>query len=153
MKKASRQPLENLAELGKKISPKEYNEFLKHLDIEDVYLEDVKTTLYSREVGQKVKLDFDEKARLVINNEERAKVEVLYTLKAKSAKKRIFNISAKYIVNFRLVEKVPDEYFEIYNHISLPIQTFPYFRELTNSIISRMGLPPLILGLRKNLVS
>ena len=143
----------DLESLEKKISPKDYNMMIRHLDLQDVYLKETKSTLHSRELLKKARLDFDEKPSVVSYKDGEAKIEVDYALKAKCGKKKIFTISAKYIVVFQLDKEPPDGFFELYNRLSLPVQTFPYFREFANSIVSRMGLPPLILGLRKYLVS
>ncbi len=139
-------------DLENKISPKKYNEYLKHVDIADIYLKDFKSTLSTRIFEGKANLQFKEKINLVSYLEKCAIIENSYLIKAKTGKKNIFKIEATYTVVFTTEKELPKEFFEIYNTHSLPLQTFPYLRELVNSTISKMGLPPLILPLRKHLL-
>lgn len=41
------------------------------------------------------------------------------------------------------------EYFAIYSQVSLPINIWPFFRELVHATTSRMNIPPLTLPLVK----
>lgn len=140
-------------ELEKKISPKKYNEYLKHVDIADIYLKDFKSTLSTRIFEGKANLQFEETVKLISYREKYAIMENSYLIKAKTGRKNIFKIEATYTVVFKTEKELPKGFFEIYNTHSLPLQTFPYLRELVNSTISKMGLPPLILPLRKHLLS
>lgn len=138
-------------DLKGQLPPAKYNEMLKHLNLVDVYIKEVRSTLYSR-VVEKATLDFDEQAEVTEYTGSKATIEVSYHLKAKSGRVRLFETKVKYVVKFTVSEDVPKEFFELYKTLSLPLQTFPYLRECVNSMISRMGLPPLILPLRKFLV-
>jgi preprotein translocase subunit SecB len=100
-----------------------------------------------------VSLHFDEVYKLVEISTERAVVEVSYTIKGKLKRTNIFSLAATYVVVFDTLKEIPKEFFETYNQVSLPLQTFPYLRELTNSVVSRMGFPPLVLPLRKYLTA
>jgi len=135
-----------------KMEPKEYNKLLKHINISNVILKEIKSTLHKFSIDEKAKLEFEESAHVVELTDDIANIEISYSLKAIAKRRRIFVINAKYIVVFGSDRPIPKEFFDIYNEISLPLQTFPYFRELVNSTISKMGLPPLILPLRKFLV-
>jgi hypothetical protein len=42
-----------------------------------------------------------------------------------------------------------DEMFGVFSKTSLPLNTWPYFREFANSIMTRMGLPGVVLPVLK----
>ena len=143
--------LEAIKQARKKITPKQYSELLKNLDLVSIYLKDVKVSQFSHELSGKNSYDFGEKCSVVKHDDYQAIIEVSYSLTAKSSRKRLASVKAKYRVVFSTEKQLPGEFFTLYNVTSLPLQTFPYFRELTNSMFSRVGLPPLILPLRKYL--
>lgn len=136
-----------------KMEPKEYNKLLKHINIADIVLKDIKSTLFKFSIEEMARLEFKEAAQIINLKDDLINVEISYLLRAIAKKKKIFDLKAKYIVSFATDRQIPKEFFDIYNEISLPLQTFPYFRELVNSTISKMGLPALILPLRKFLLS
>jgi preprotein translocase subunit SecB len=149
MKKQQHKQIE---EIEKEISPSEYMKMLKGIDLRDVYLKDVSSRLNTREISHPAKLKLDEDFKIIKNDNKEAVIESKYSLSAKSGKRNVFSIKASYHVVFHLDNSLPDEFFILYSRSSLPLQTYPYFRELVNSMISRMGLPPLVLGLRKFLM-
>jgi len=146
-------PLDEIAQARAKIPAKEYNQMMKQLDLVSVFLKDIKVTHYSHEMKGKNSYTFKERVRMVEHDAVHALVEVEYTLTAKSGGKRLIRLVAKYRTVFGTEKELTKEFFTIYNAASLPLQTFPYFRELTNSMFSRTGLPPLILPLRKFLIA
>jgi len=101
---------------------------------------------------EKGKFEFNEVSKLSSHEGDFVTIEIDYTLKAKCGRRLIAQINATYALVFSTDKKIPKEFFDIYKQYSLPLQTFPYFRELTNALFSRMGIPPLILPLRKFLV-
>jgi preprotein translocase subunit SecB len=133
----------------KQITPKEYNELLKKLDLHDIYLSDVTANLHKSHIGEKVTLNLVEKFRILQRTPELVRIEVDYQMTGKSKQSKVVSVKAKYVVVFQTAEEMPEEFFAVYNTHSLPLQTYPYFRELVNSIVSRMGFPPLVLPLRK----
>lgn len=135
-----------------KISPKEYNEFLRDLDLHDVYLKGLKTSIASRDFSGGAMLELGESTEVIDRTADSVTIQVSYSLKAKTKKRKLFDLSAKYYVLFHTRRELPEQFFDKFRVLSLPLQTFPYFRELVNSTISRMGLPPLVLPLRKYLV-
>ena len=144
--------MRNIEEAKKKITPRQYNEMLRHLALQNIYLKELKASVEMYEWKGQARLDFTDDAKLLRLTEEDATVEVRYVLRATVGQSLIFSMEATYLVTFKLNEAVSDEFFEIYNHYSLPLQTYPYFRELVSSTLSKMDLPRLILPLRNPLV-
>lgn len=141
-----------IAAARERIKPKQYSELLGELHLEDIHLSTIKATLFSSDLSGKPSYTFKENVKLVENVDKSATVEVRYALKARSGQRRILHVDAVYSVRFSTTKEIPEDFFVLYSEYSLPLQTFPYFRECANSMLSRMGLPPLILPLRKFLV-
>jgi len=137
----------------KQMSPKQYNDLLGHIDLIDIHLLDLRASLgRNPSFRDKPILEFKEEFSLVQNTNRRVGIEATYFLTAKSQKRKVFGIRAKFAVIFRTDRLIPSEFFDIFDKYSLPLQTFPYLRECANSVVSRMGLPPLVLPLRKYLI-
>lgn len=136
--------------------PEKFNKLLEFLELKNIFVTDLKSSLNLKIASKKLQnnpvLNFSEDSKIIELNDDSATLEVSYKLNAKVKTSKLFDITLKYAVLFEQAQKLPEEFYETYQKLSLPLQTFPYFREYTNSIISRMGLPALILPLRKYLV-
>jgi len=137
----------------KKMSSEKYSELLKCVDLHDIYLRSSKVDVNKVAFRDKAELQYKEDAKLIELQDTFARIEVNYLLKAKSKRRNVFEISVRFCVDFETKRDIPTEFFDIYNETSLPLQTFPYFREFVQSTVARMGLPPLIIPLRKFLVA
>lgn len=135
------------------MTAKQYSELLKCIDIRDIYLLSSKTSVRRDAFRGKAKLDFGEKVNIRELTPDEVQIEVGYSLRAKSGRSQLFNIAVSFMVVFATKREIPREFFDIYNNINLPLQLFPYFREFAQLTISRMGLPPLVIPLRKFLIS
>ena len=144
----------SLEEAKKLVPPKKYFMLMKQLVLTSIYLNNVKVKLSSQDLTPGGTFDFKESSSVIELDESHVLIEVAYKLGAKNKlRKNLLSLTANYRVLFNTKQDIPVEFFTIYKEDSLPLQTFPYFRELTNSLFSRCGLPPLILPLRKYLVS
>ncbi len=148
-KRPTRKQHNRMKDLEEKIPPREYMKMLNKLELRDVYLSEIKSRLFSKDLSPKTAIKLSETFDIEQINDDEAIIKVGYTLKAKSGRKNVLSINASYLVVFSTKETLSREFFELYSRYNLPLQTYPYFRELTNSIVSRMSLPPLVLGLRK----
>jgi len=135
-----------------KVSPPEYAELLKCLDLQNIFLKDLKPDIASHDLSGRNAYSLSEAASVVEHRDESVTIDVTYRISATSNRKRLVSVNAKYRVVFSTTRRLPEEFFTLYNEYSLPLQTFPYLRECVNSLFSRMGLPPLLLPLRKHLV-
>lgn len=136
----------------KKVSPEKYNEYLSKLELIDVRLISVTSRRFDAPISESRNVFFDEKIVPVGISESSAQVAVDYVVKAKSGTRRVAEIRAKYMAIFKTSERLPEEFFVLYNVYSLPLQTYPYLRECVHSLFQKMNLPPLVLPLRKYLI-
>ena len=151
MAKTQNKPV-SLETAQKKITPAKYNEYMTKLELRDVRLISVTSRRFDAPISESRNVSFDEKIVPVGIHERSAQVAVEYVIKAKSARRRVAEIRAKYLAIFETTERLPTEFFTIYNVYSLPLQTFPYLRECVHSLFQKMNLPPLVLPLRKYLI-
>ncbi len=133
----------------KKITPERYREILQGLELRNIFLSEVKAKVKPELLSEGIKIDIKENSEFSFEN-DRLIVTTKYTLTTKrKSKKSILNIEATYILEFNSKYEINDDFFEIYKEISLPLNTWPFFREFVNSITARMNIPPLVLPLLK----
>jgi preprotein translocase subunit SecB len=142
-----------LNEATKKISPEEYNTHLSHIDIHDSYLRRLQCVSGFRNWTGEVTFSFKETIGQVNVVEERAKVDISYELQILAPEGAVLDLSAEYTLQYVVQGVLPEEFYVIFKNYTVPLQSFPYFRELVHSMTSRMGFPPLILPLRKYLTA
>jgi preprotein translocase subunit SecB len=140
------------AEKEWRLSPEKYNKLLSRIELRDIALRDVHASCGVGRFEEKVYLSLKESAEIEDRSTDKVTITISYDLKGKYKRRNAFSVKATYAVTFDLNDELPDEFFEIFRQTSLPLYTYPYFRELANSSISRMGLPPLVMPLRRNLV-
>lgn len=140
------------AEKEWRLSPEKYNKLLRRIELRDITLRDIRASCGVGHFEEKVYLLLKETAEIEDGSTDNVTFAISYDLKGKYKRRNAFSVKATYAVTFDLNDELPDEFFEIFKQTSLPLYTYPYFRELANSSISRMGLPPLILPLRRHLV-
>jgi hypothetical protein len=134
----------------KKISPEEYRDIINSIELLNIRLTsaDVKFKVYEPPMGYNIssKETYEQEADSNV-----VTINQIYTLAAKPPKSRKNGITIKccYEVTFKSDRQLTGDFFEIYSHRSLPLNTWPYFREFVNSMTARMDLPPLTLPLFK----
>ena len=134
-----------------KISPAQYNEMLKYLDLLDITVSDFSGKLIWRPTSKEMIFRTPEKVSQPTILGDRASVTVSYSMEAEADQKAFLTLRVNFDVSFKLSGVVTEEFFEIYNATSLPIQTYPYFREFVSWATVHFGLPQLTLPLRKYL--
>ena len=144
---------ELIAEIKNKISPQKYNEILRTVDLTNLYLNETSAKLNQRDWTGAATLNLSEKSELLDSADNKFTIEMNYLLKAQADNKDVVEISAQYIIEFT-TDGAPDkDFIELFKIYSLPLHSYPFFREIVNSFVIRMDLPSLILPLRKFLVS
>lgn len=132
-----------------KITPEDYRKILTGIDLKNILLSDLKASIKHELLTDGLKIGIKEDAQYSYEDEELI-IKSKYALTAKNNDKKIvIKIESVFIVVFESTSSINDEFFEIYKEISLPLNVWPFFRELVNSITSRMNIPPLTLPLLK----
>jgi len=133
-----------------KIDPKVYNEFILGLSLTSIKL------LCSE---SKVEKNFNLPAKIKTTESKNFKnleggfftVTHKYELQGteEGKKKAGFHIKTIYELNYQSKHKMTKKIFEVFSEISLPLHTWPYFRQFVQEMTLRMALPPLTLNLLK----
>lgn len=97
-------------------------------------------------------VDISDTVLFKIESKNSFKIIHTYQLKIenKKNKKNILRIDLSFELVFTSKETFTQEFFDVYTEDSLPLNTWPYFREFVSSIIQRMNFPPLTLPLFKS---
>lgn len=140
-----------LKEAQEKLDPKSYNELLGLFQLKDLYLK--KADFASRSRNPFVQADIELKESFDNLNivEDLASIDFIYTLRVKAEGNDIFDLNATYTLQYALNKPLPEEFFVIFSHYTLPLQTFPYFREFVHSISLRMAIPSFVLPIRRTM--
>lgn len=135
-----------------KISPEEYRDIILSLDIDSLQLAELNTKFQEAFISPKLDLVIDEKNSFEQNNRE-IKIFYTYKLLAKDDSKgepAVF-IQAKYMLKYKASKDVviTKDFMKIFSELTLGMLLWTYFRELVNNMVYRMGMPPLVLPLKK----
>ncbi|HPC36668.1 MAG TPA: protein-export chaperone SecB [Candidatus Marinimicrobia bacterium] len=131
-----------------KLSVNEYKNILKSIQLQEISLKSLNANKSEEFIDNKLELSYKEHARH-ISDEKYIVFDYKFSLVAKSSVKE--KAAIKIVVEFAIKYSNPEninidpEFYEIFPNASLKYMVWPYFREIVQSIISRMNLPPLTL--------
>jgi hypothetical protein len=135
-----------------KISPEEYRKILEALELDTLYLSEINSKFKEEFLSQSLKLEIDEKDSFVQENNI-LKVLYIFKLTAKddSVEEPGISLSAKYVVCYQINKEVTltKEFMKVFSNLTIGMLLWTYFRELVNNMVYRMGMPPLVLPLKK----
>jgi preprotein translocase subunit SecB len=131
------------------IAPEEYSEILKGIQLVNISLLKLNSSIDKKNFGDKLTIDI----KVEMSYEKIAGgffSIAAYKIIAKSKNDEIaLEFDITYRADFTSVKEVTDSFFEVYKNVSLPLNTWPFVRELVNSTTARMNIPPLTLPLFK----
>jgi len=134
------------------ISPEEYSKILQLIELEDIFLYEGSIKVNENNSGGAIKLKFADKYSYT-QNEEKVDFSVVCKLTGhlEDEKTELFKIESKFKIIYSKIDQVEinDDFFKIFQEISLSIIIWPYIREYIQNNICRAGLPSLTLPLRK----
>jgi preprotein translocase subunit SecB len=135
-----------------------YRKFISGLDIEDIYLTSAQFKRLGTPDPEKcpdVKITFtpgQSKYRqkggyLSITQDIRFLLEEIEDEESKTHK--IFELKGQYALVYSADLKIDAELFELFKRRNIPVNLHPYVRELVQSTLVRVGLPPFTLPVLK----
>lgn len=134
-----------------KISPEEYRNIIESLDLDTLYLVELNSKFKEEFVSSNFCLEIDEKYTF---EQESTILKIIYTYKlsAKDESKEdaAIKVQAKYVVRYNITKDVTisKEFMKVFSDLTLGMLLWPYFRELINNSVYRMGMPTLVLPLK-----
>jgi len=135
----------------KNIAPELYRKILNGLELKNLYLTLCNSNIDRINISPEATIKIDDEA--MFTKSENKEIEVIhkYSIEAKNqtSKKKFLNIKCEYRLIFTSSEDFTEEFFEIFKKANLPINSWPFFRELVYNMTSRMYIPPLALPLIK----
>lgn len=143
------------------ISPEEYNKIIKRINLDEILLIEAsfkRNTVHSK--GGAISLKIKEKYTL----EDRDKSVIFYPFfsmegilenEDSEEKEQLFVLKMKYASVYIKSEKIEigDDFLMVFKDLSLSNVMWPYFREFTQSLVTRGKLPSITLPLKKTLGS
>ena len=134
-----------------KISPEEYQEILGGLELLNIKLIKLTSALDEEYFDQTMNIKINDDAKFEIKKENLITIINTYNINLKSDNKdkEALKIKIGYEISFSCKKEFTKEFFEVYKKISLPLNIWPFVRELINSLTSRMNIPPITLPLLK----
>lgn len=131
------------------MSPAEYRNFLGKVNLKSIVLTFLTVKTDRKKTNKNMKADIKLQNDFAIVGPHEASVSVTYELAATKTIKKdaAVEITATYEVILSAEEELTKEFLEIYSEINVHLNTWPYFRELVQSMTQRAGLPPLTLPL------
>jgi preprotein translocase subunit SecB len=135
----------------KDIAPEFYRKILNGLELKNLYLTSCISSIDRNNIGTDVKIKIDDEAAFSKSEKNEIEITQKYSIDAKNqtSKRKFLNIKCEYCFVYTSREDFTEEFFEVFKRANLPINSWPFFRELVCNITSRMYIPPLVLPLIK----
>lgn len=137
---------------NKKPTPQKYKEFIEAIELRDIKLIELNTHI----VEEQPTTDNTLKVDIKMTNEHKILNNMLifyvnYILAMRQSKKVVLKIKAKYKVDYELLKKIEidEKTIDFFSEINLPLNVWPFFRELCNDVTAKMRIPSLVLPLLK----
>jgi preprotein translocase subunit SecB len=135
-----------------KISPEEYRNILDSLELDTLYLTELNSRFKENFVSSSLSISIEEKDTF---EQKDSILKVYYTFKlfAKDEAKEdpALSMQAKYTVRYKISKDIviTKDFMKVFSDLTLGMLLWTYFRELVSNTIYRMGMPPLVLPLKK----
>ena len=135
-----------------------YRNMISKIDIEDIFL----TSVNYKRLGTpdpdkypEVRISFspDKVSYKQKENQLEVKQKVIFILEelvdGEEKPHKLFELKGEYVLSYHLEFKMDDELFELFKIRNIPVNLQPYIRELIQSSMARVGLPPFTLPVLK----
>jgi preprotein translocase subunit SecB len=132
-----------------KMSPKEYNAILAQVELQDISLEECSAKIRKDRIAKSLKVSIKDRISFEEQSEDLLWINHNYELVACSDSKKNFALKISGLFRLGYSSKAPlsEAFLEIFLKHSVPMHTWPYFRELVQNMTQRMNIPPLTLPL------
>ncbi len=137
---------------SRKISPEAYRDILNSLVLRNIYLKELNAKFNEEFVSENLELDINER----FSYKQEGQLLIIayrYRLTAQNEQheKPALEIKATYRVIYQVLDdkNVPDTFMKIFKDLTISLLLWTYFRELVGNMVYRMGLPPLVLPMKR----
>jgi len=135
-----------------KISPEEYRRILETLELSALYQIDSSSKLREEFFSNTLNIEIDEKNSF---KQDGSILTVFYSYKlsAKSVEmaEPAITITSHYAIKYQISKDivVTKDFMKVFSELTISMLLWTYFREFVSNTVYRMGMPPLVLGLKK----
>ncbi|MDD5224719.1 MAG: hypothetical protein PHE84_12090 [bacterium] len=136
--------------------PEEYLRLLKGFEIKDICLTSSTYSIDKNKITENKQTDIDLHIEIEASFKlsETKKEAIFYAKnylfgKIKNEDPKIIEIRTTFELFFSSSEEINNEFLNIYNDVSLPLNVVPYFREFVQNLTQRSGVRPIVLPLMK----
>ncbi len=133
----------------------EYNKLIKCIELKRIVLCSLNCQLNSdifKQLGPgQAKVDFKPSFNLKSKDEKSIYAEANFNVNVFEDDKneKLFNIESSFLLIYEVKEECEDKAIEEFIKRNVPLNAWPYGREIISNLTSKMGLPPLNIGLYK----
>lgn len=135
-----------------KLDPQIYNSFIKEIEIKNITLNSLNISDVNEEINDNPQLNLS----LKFNNKfkrEKDTLNIYSTFfvsvddKKDDIVKKGFNMEFTYKLEYKIenMDRFDDEYIHLFTTKNVPVNVWPYARELISSLTTRIGYPTLII--------
>lgn len=134
-----------------RIAPEAYFEMLKGVNLKDLSLSECNVSVDKEKIASKTELSFSWKddVSYEMRSPDLLGAKHRFELKAPGGAKKDFllKISCTFLLTYSTQNELSEDFLSIFVRRNVPLNTWPYFRELVQNMIQRMNIPPLVLPL------
>jgi preprotein translocase subunit SecB len=136
-----------------KIDPKDYANIIEGIDLREIYLASSQVNVSRDKIleGKELSVQLKDTASFT-QEEDRAVVTQKYQLllfTPENEKDHVLKITCVFLLTFVTKTPFTKEFFSVFKELTLPLNSWPFFREFVQNMTQRMSMPPLTLPLIK----
>ena len=137
-----------------KLSPEKYAEILRGTELQEIFLESCSASVNREMMFGKAGIQVSIRERASYDREDDlVKIKHSFNLTCthpEIEKGPLIKISATFCLLYTSVPDFDEDFFDVFKKMTLPVVSWPYFREFVQSMTQRMSIPPLTLPLIKS---
>ncbi len=133
------------------MSSQDYREFLKHVELKSINLDSCNVKTKRENIGPSMMLDIRHDARFSIEEEKSGLILSTYKLTATKKAKKDYALKVDCVYRVLLMSEEPltEDFLQIFLDVNVQMNTWPFYRELVQNMVYRVGFPQLTLPLLK----
>jgi preprotein translocase subunit SecB len=134
-----------------------YRELINSIEIKKINLLELNMKRFWDQPNERLDVQVHPSFDLISFNRNTIETQAKISIKTilEESEEVFFSIDAVYQVIYEIeeeIENVNEEIIELFVNQNLPINIWPYIRELVSTNTTKMGLPPLVLGVLKKFI-
>lgn len=129
-----------------------YSKFIQTVELQDIILDNLTAKRVSEPMGNQLSFNLSPNFTLAERTADRLMAIAEFGVKVEDGNNReVFSINAKFLLRYTYSKEVEvtEDIEERFLKTNVPVNVWPYGRELISSMTTRMGYPTLVIGTYK----